>query len=334
MKKEPLISVIVPVYNVGKYLQRCLNSIIDQTYKNVEVILIDDGSTDGSEKICNEYAERDKRIKVFSQSNRGVSVARNVGLKKAKGEYIAFVDSDDCIDVSYLRELYSLMKNKSGDVSIVGQKVVYETDGSNCGDGVKRNTVEHVELFNGAEATELMLYQKKINSSLWGKLFKKELFDGVSFPDGMVHEDLLALYYIFKKAKRIILSDVVLYFYYSRQDSLLNGKRFDRYTMDILEIMTMIERDVLKTRKSLLPAVESRKLNAELFVIRQMPKSAEYLDARKNIVCDIKKNRMKVLHDPKVRFKTKVGIILTFFGISFMAKAYNILNKLHIARTV
>lgn len=334
MKEEPLISVIVPVYNVEKYLRRCLDSIVNQTYRNIEIILVDDGSTDGSGKICEEYAERDKRIKVFSQSNRGVSVARNVGLKKAKGKYIAFVDSDDYIDANYLCELYSLIKNKSGDVSIVGQKVVYAVNSNSCGGGAKKDTTELMELFNGAEATELMLYQKKINSSLWGKLFKKELFDGVSFPDGMVHEDLLALYYIFKKAKRIILSNTILYFYYFRQDSLLNGKRFDRHTMDILEIMTMIKRDVLKTRKSLLPAVESRKLNAELFVIRQIPKSAEYLDVRKNIVCDIKKNRMKILHNPKVRFKTKVGIILTFFGISFMTKAYNILNKLHIARTV
>lgn len=334
MKEEPLISVIVPVYNVEKYLRRCLDSIINQTYRNIEIILIDDGSTDGSEKICNEYVKKDKRAKVFIQDNMGVSSARNVGLKKAKGKYIAFVDSDDCIDVDYLRKLYSLIKNESGDVSIVGQKIIYEMDGNKCRARAERDATESVETFSGAEATELMLYQKKINSSLWGKLFRKELFDDVNFPNGMVHEDLLALYYIFKKAKRIILSDKILYFYYSRQGSLLNGKQFDRHTMDILEIMKMIEQDILKTRKNLLPAMESRRLNAELFVIRQIPKSAEYLNIRKNIEYDIKKNRMKILHDPKVRLKTKVGIILTFFGISFMTKAYNILNKLHIARTV
>ena len=195
--KEPLVSVIVPVYNVEKYLKRCVDSIIGQSYKNLEIILVDDGSTDESGKICDRYAEKDGRINVMRQKNAGLSVARNKGILRAKGDYVMLVDSDDWVSkkcISFL--VRCAMENKS-DIITCGEFLAF-------GDGklspkVDRENCQQVE--TAIEGLRDMLYQRKLNNSAWGKLYRKELFKGVQYPVNKWYEDIGTTYKLFLKCQ-------------------------------------------------------------------------------------------------------------------------------------
>ena len=181
---EKLVSIIVPVYNVEKYLSKCIDSILAQTYKNLEIILVDDGSKDNSGTICDEYSKKDKRIKIIHKPNGGISDVRNHGLKIATGDYIGFVDSDDYIAEDMFETLVSLLEKNDADISIVSFYEYY--NGKLI--GVREN--ENVEIMNKVEAIKELLIDRKIQSYTWNKLFKKELFDGLQFPVGKNFEDI------------------------------------------------------------------------------------------------------------------------------------------------
>ena len=159
MKKQDLISIVVPIYNVEKYLEKCINSIIIQTYKNIEIILVNDGSTDSSGKICDIYLKKDKRIKVIHKKNGGLSDARNVGIENAKGKYIAFIDSDDFIDSDFIEILYNLIIEYNADVSCCKCNVIYKKN-------KKQQVEEKINIFTNYEAINEMLYQGKVYHQL------------------------------------------------------------------------------------------------------------------------------------------------------------------------
>ena len=165
-----LISVIVPVYNVEKYLEKCVSSIVNQTYKNLEIMLVDDGSTDSSGKMCDEFAKKDDRIKVIHKPNGGLSDARNSALKIAKGDYIGFVDSDDYIADDMFETLCDLMEDNNSDISIVSFYEIY----NNKLIGVRDS--KELENMTKLEAMKELLIDSKIQSYAWNKLFKRELF--------------------------------------------------------------------------------------------------------------------------------------------------------------
>jgi len=183
-----LISIIIPVYNVEKYLERCVKSVINQTYKNLEIILVDDGAKDNSGKMCDELSKLDSRIKVIHKENGGLSDARNFGLKIATGDYIGFVDSDDYIADDMYETLYHTIKNNNADISIVSfyemykEKVIGVRDSGN------------LEILSKQEAMKELLIDTKIQSYAWNKLFKKELFNDLKFPTGKNFEDIELLY--------------------------------------------------------------------------------------------------------------------------------------------
>ena len=165
-----LISVIVPVYNVEKYLDKCIQSIVDQTYTNLEIILVDDGSPDNSGAICDEWAEKDNRIKVIHKANGGLSDARNAGLDIATGEYIAFVDSDDYIELDFYDKLYNVIKATNCDISICNLRKVYENNNvsvNNC------DTFEITE-YSTTEAMSALI-DDKIRQVVWNKLYKADI---------------------------------------------------------------------------------------------------------------------------------------------------------------
>ena len=161
-----MISVIVPVYNVEKYLRKCLDSILNQTYQNFEVILVNDGSTDDSGKICNEYALRNPVIKAFHKKNGGLSEARNYGVVYAKGEYVTFIDSDDYIDYHYLERMKKALNLSNADIVIVGQ--IDETEDGNIL-GIKGDSKEEIKILSPMQTLEKMCYEREIGSSAWGK---------------------------------------------------------------------------------------------------------------------------------------------------------------------
>lgn len=214
MKEHDLISIIVPIYNVEQYLEKCINSILNQTYTNLEIILVDDGSPDNSGKICDEYAKKDNRIKVIHKENGGISSARNTGLKVARGAYVGFIDSDDYIEKDMYEILYTNLKKESADISICSCYEVYK-DRITC---TKKQGVYTVMM---PEETIM-----KMNSfgyfgvGLWDKLYKMELFQNMEFPIGKKSEDWYVIYKLVDKAKRIVYESVPKYYYRQRNDSL------------------------------------------------------------------------------------------------------------------
>ena len=239
MEKD-LISVIVPVYKVEEYLNRCVDSIINQTYKNLEIILVDDGSPDNCGKICDDYAKHDKRIKVIHKKNGGLSDARNAGLDIAKGKYIGFVDSDDYISENMYEILYKeLVKNKA-DISIC--KYIYFKN------IIPEFTTDYeITSYTNIEAIlELIkIKQRKIQDYAWNKLYKRKLFKKIRYPKNFVFEDIGTTYLLFYEAKKIINIDCILYAYYDNSNSITSNKN-PKNISDIIEMTTQRSKFLLK----------------------------------------------------------------------------------------
>ena len=222
-KKTPLISVVIPVYNVEKYIDKCMESVLNQTYKNFEVILVDDGSTDNSGKICDNYALKDSRVHVYHKENGGQATARNYGVVQSNAGLISFVDSDDIITADYLEYLWYLMKTYDCKVSCAGSIKV--TDGKKY--IIKSKPVDEIRL-NTEKALERICYT---SVGPWARLYKKEILLNNPFPDGRIYEDLANLCKIIAECNYVVFSDKQIYIWVQREGSTthngINDKQFD-----------------------------------------------------------------------------------------------------------
>lgn len=218
---KPRISVIVPVYNVKCYLDRCINSILNQSFRDFELILVNDGSTDGSLNICKKYVDKDERVKIISQSNKGMSAARNTGLKNADGYYICFVDSDDFVEKNYLFQLLNKIKEEQADVVVCEFYFVNEDGRKNK--IRKFNIPANDRNLNGRKYLE---YLFKDNSDIyivpWNKLFKRDLFNNVKFETNKYFEDEFLVVPLFWNIKKVSLLRKPLYNYVQRSGSSTN----------------------------------------------------------------------------------------------------------------
>ena len=224
---KPLISIIIPIYKVEPYLRRCLDSVVNQTYTNLEIILIDDGSPDGCPQICDEYAAKDNRIVVIHKKNGGLSEARNTGLDICKGEYVTFIDSDDWAKKNYIETLLDIAAKENADIAI-GENI--KTDGI----PQSQNKKNILKTFSPQKV--LLELFKKGNVAFvvsWGKLYRKELFSSLRFPVGKYHEDEFTTYILFYNAKKTVYTSEVLYFYYQREGSIVST----RHPWDVLEYL-------------------------------------------------------------------------------------------------
>ncbi|MGP4106338.1 glycosyltransferase family 2 protein [Virgibacillus sp. L01] len=219
---KPTISIIVPVYNIELYIGKCLDSIIKQTFTDFEVIVVNDGSTDESGVICDEYAGRDKRIKVLHKGYGGVSSARNAGVETASGDYIGFVDGDDYIDVNMYKCLYTLCQKQNSDISIchLGREIK--------GKLVNRTNEEFTEEMDNVEAMKQLFKGVLYRFSLCNKLFKKNCFDQICFPEGRIHEDLSTTYKLFSKANTVFFINYTGYIYVKRNNSILSSDYYEK----------------------------------------------------------------------------------------------------------
>lgn len=215
---EDLISVIIPVYNVEPYLRRCLDSVLAQTYKNLEIIVIDDGSPDYSGMICDQYAQRDQRMKVIHQENGGLCAARNAGMKIATGKYIGFVDSDDWIAPEMYEELYRNLKEYDADiVSCSYFRVKPERDTTSRCDG-------EIHVYNRKQAMKEMISQFTIRTTFWNKLFRREMFDGLEFPEGRTYEGAILMHKVFDHAQKVVHVGRPYYYYFDNATSIINTR--------------------------------------------------------------------------------------------------------------
>lgn len=229
-----LVTVIIPVYNVEKYLERCINSVIKQSYSELEIILVDDGSTDKSYEICKKFALKDSRIKVFHKSNGGLSSARNFGLKMSLGKYIVFIDSDDYISSEMISVLYDALTESNSDLAICDFVK---------GDNDKYSFIQtnvKIRTLNPKEALEC-IYLNDHNklqyvTACW-KLYKRNLFDNIKYPEGKLFEDIYTTHKIYGCCKSIAVVNSALYYYYQRPDSIMNNN----YNLKKLDYLGALE---------------------------------------------------------------------------------------------
>lgn len=243
-----MISVIVPIFGVEPFLDECVLSLLRQTYEDLEIILVDDGSPDCCDKICDHYAALDPRVRVIHKESSGPSDARNAGLEAANGEYIGFVDSDDYISSDMFETLHSLLVNNNSDISICGHVKT-----SHRGKPRLYLPRKKVRIMESEEALSKMLQLGLYESFVWNKLFKRELFDTIRFPSGHLYEDLYTTYKLIDKADRIAYSKEVKYFYRQRIGSLLHtvySSKYYDYVQASLDVREFIESKYPKILKT------------------------------------------------------------------------------------
>ncbi|MCI8674012.1 MAG: glycosyltransferase family 2 protein [Lachnospiraceae bacterium] len=234
--QNELISVIVAIYNVEPYLPACLDSIRNQTYQNLDIILVDDGSTDGCPGICDAYGEMDDRIRVIHQANRGLSGARNTGIEHARGDIITFVDADDRLHLRFCEILYRHMEETGADVAVGNYDFIHRIDEE------KPEQIWETDVFTktGYEA-QFLFYNSATcirNGVAWLKLYRKRCFDEIRFPEGKIHEDTFVMPLIYDVAEKVVYTDAVIYYYLVRPDSITG--RYHLKRLDQLEAQEQI----------------------------------------------------------------------------------------------
>jgi glycosyl transferase, family 2/glycosyl transferase family 8 len=250
--ENQLISVIVPVYNVEEYLKQCLDSILEQTFSNYEVILVNDGSTDSSGLICQEYAEKDARIRYFEKENGGLSDARNYGIEQAQGEYLTFVDSDDFLDASHLTILYNALVNNDADISITNY-ANYQTSTATFylhtfGEYYEKTytSEELIDDLSFLERNDLSF------STIWGSLYKKSVFSFLRFPKGVIGEDVALIYKMYTQVDKIVYVHKDTYIYRENDSGISKSKIYPLVTAQLnhvaerLALLAIMGYDVTK----------------------------------------------------------------------------------------
>lgn len=321
IEKMPKISIIVPVYNVEYYIEKCIKSILNQVFTEFELILVDDGSTDNSGNICDKYAEKDNRIIVIHKENGGISSARNIGLDIAKGEYIGFVDSDDFIHPMMYEILYTEIKNNKDSVVICQESRVYTDD-------IKYECINEYNLkkYNNKEIIELVYKKGDTFVYAWNKLYEKSIFEHLRYKEGVLYEDEDLTPKILYYAKNIIFIDKELYFYRQRNNSIVNSKfsskKFDR--VYAIENNTKFFKDLKEKRlfdiseKSYLELLIWTHLSA----INQLKMDSKSL---KELKSTMNHHVISMLNNDLISYKQKIANLIYWINDKFYFKF--IVNK-------
>ena len=256
MRNEPLISVIVPVYGVEEYLDRCVQSIVGQTYKNLQIILVDDGSPDACPAMCDAWAARDSRIRVIHKENGGLSDARNIGLAIAEGEYVSFVDSDDWLNLRFYEVLYRTAAEQDCQIAECGYFAT-------TGDEPKPAAPETVSLYSTEEALALHLREKLFRQVVWNKLYRRDVITA-SFEKGKYHEDVFWTYQIIANCQRLAHVDVSRYVYFQREGSIM-GQGYSLKRLDAVEAAAQRSRFVTEHYPKLAGLAQSRLIGTYMY---------------------------------------------------------------------
>ena len=304
---EELITVVVPVYKVEKYIERCVQSILKQTYKNIEIILVDDGSPDDCGKMCDEYAKEDSRVIVIHKENGGLSDARNAGIEKATGKYITFIDSDDYIEEDYVEFLYKLIKENEAEVSICSHTVLYDT-----GLTIEKATNEF-NVLDAKTTIERILYDEGIDISAWAKMYKTQLFSDTKYPKGRLFEDSAITCKILSKCNKIAIGSVSKYYYIIRSNSITN-EDFSAKKMDLITSTEEMGKCILEKYPDLQMAVNRRVMYAYLSTLSQLANSNKKYPEQEVLMEYINKNRKNVLKDRRIQKRDRMALLATTLG--------------------
>lgn len=319
-----LVSIVIPVYNVEKYLRQCLESIVCQTYKNLQIILVDDGSTDASNKICDEYALKDSRIQVIHKSNGGLSDARNRGIDKAVGKYITFVDSDDFIKLDMVEYLLRLLTKHHSDISVCQPQYVSE-------DGLllKRRAAEikgHV-VAGAPNCIHDFLSNEGIGTVAWGKMYKMAMFQNIRYPEGRYHEDVFTTYKLVAEANSIAVGEEAKYMYRIRPSSIMQSSFSPKHLDAVIgkEEMAIFIKENFP--ESAIYAYASIIYAANQCVLR-MGESSEaekqYIDYLQNIYGKYERYYLRCAVG---KLKSKVFSILAYINVQFTIRCMSLIYK-------
>lgn len=300
------VSVIVPVYNGERYLEECLESLFSQSYPDIEVIVVNDGSTDSTADILQRLVEDGNELKIVTTPNGGLSHARNIGMAAACGDYVYFLDSDDAIHPSAITILMELMSKTKAD--IVGSSFAT----SELAPIAIKNV--NVEIFDPHEAMAHALYQRRMLSPAWGKIYRRQIFDdGNLFREGILYEDLDSFYRFFEKANKIVHVEEPLYFYRSTPGSLLH--RWKPARLDVLDVTDRIVEYMRQNHPDLVKAAEDRRFSAHYnMLLIMMGYDVDNPAALDRCWSVILSGRRQAFLDPKVRLKNKLGALLAYGG--------------------
>ena len=315
MEQEPLISVIVPVYNVERYLDQCLESIVAQSYRHLEILVVDDGSTDGSGAMCDHWADRDERISVIHQANGGLSSARNSALDIMSGELVMMVDSDDVLHPECTATLHAAMQQEDASM-VVGDYTCFTDGQPQWSSSLQSQPAKH--RYNQQESLLAVLYQQGLTHSAWGRLYRAELFDGIRYPVGKYYEDFAIIYPLLKKCDTVVKIDCSIYGYRQRKNSILDT--FSSKRADILDIGEQLEQYMLQQDAQYCDAARSRLLSAyfNILLLSHQDKTTDHQALKDRCWKGIKRLRYNCLIDPNVRTKNKMGILTSYLGRRFL----------------
>lgn len=308
-----LVSVIIPVYGVEKFLRICVESVLEQTYENMEIFLVDDGSLDRCPQWCDEYAVTDARITVIHKKNGGLSDARNVAMDKSHGKYLVFVDSDDFLEKHYIEYLVKMIRSTGAKIAVCGwreveeDKIVYPED--------MRLDDARTELWKRTEALEKLFYQVPVDNSVWSKIFCRELFEGIYFPKGKLYEDFATMYKVFERADSVCYNPYPGYQYMIRQTGIML-QDFSERKMDLIDFAEEMKDMVLKKNPELAASVWSRFFRANCHIYLQIPGGKKYKSCRKRIEHNLKMSRSKVLGNKCARRGTRLAALYTYMGFT------------------
>lgn len=314
-----MISVIIPVYNVAPYLAACLDSVLAQTYADIELILVDDGSTDGSADLCDDYACRDARVTVQHQANAGPAAARNAGLNVASGEFVAFIDSDDVVHCQYLEFLHRHITSGT-DIDIV--QAPYQIV-----DAKRRSQYQAARLsaalpqryrqltLSGEEALFAMLYQRGTADTSPCKLFRRSLFDGLRFPVTFrVYEDLYLMAQLYPLIRKMVWIDVPMYFYFKQASGTLCSLSIRR--TDAFDVLQTLEAQYMVTgQKTLIRAARERRFAVAMNILRllaRQPHTAANIAMAHRCWQHIRALRSESIHDRHARFKNRCAALFSY----------------------
>ncbi|RKD23246.1 capsular biosynthesis protein [Ammoniphilus oxalaticus] len=317
---RPAISIIVPVYNDELHLRACVDSLLTQSFTDFEIILVNDGSTDGSGKICDDFAVKDARVRVIHKHNGGVSSARNIGVAAARGEYIGFVDGDDRIETNMYVELHTLCVETDSDIAIcrLGREINGELMNNDPRPFVKE--LDHNEAI--ARLFEGVLYR----FSLCNKLFKKTCFEGVSFPEGRIHEDLSSTYRLFANANKAIYSNFIGYIYVKRENSILTStyseKRLDAF-LGWDEILTFMNDRYKHLTHTVITCFLYWCIDNVFYILKQVENRRDrnqYLGVIQQCV----KKHYKEIMSSKISMKHRMIITLLNYNVRLLTISYSL----------
>lgn len=318
--EKPLISVIVPAYNVEKFIVKCIDSILRQSFKDFEVLLIDDGAKDSTPEICDACAKKDSRIKVYHKENGGLSDARNYGIDRMQGKYVTFIDSDDYVDSGYFEYLYGLITQEEDiQIAICGKKSVREDENASP------DPETFHEIITGERAVQKMLCGHGSGHSAWGKLYSADLWKTVRYPKGKIYEDYATTYRVMALVDKAAWGNAAMYFYVQHIESIMHQK-CSRRSLSLVDIADEETEFIVKKWPALKQEALARKVTSELKCLQNIlnAKNEEFDDYKQKIVEDVRRHKGELLASKKVALKTKIKIIALLLGERTFGFIYNL----------